>query len=101
MKWTEENKPNYQIPYNHIVCPTPIGDITIEWKGWKERPSYDVMSDDKWLGSEYTLDNAKKLAEKYIDELIGNLVEFRKKGIQEQHLKDIIKADEKDGLYEE
>lgn len=78
MNWTKESKPSEHIRYNHICCTTPLGVLSIEWKGWKERPNYDIMLDTgDWIGSEYTLDKAKEAAEQYMDDLIDKLIEFR------------------------
>lgn len=29
--WSDIQKPNYFIKFDHCVCKTPIGDITIKW----------------------------------------------------------------------
>ena len=55
-----KREPCEECAYNHVVAKTPIGDIHITWKGWKEYPSYDAEL--PWLNGwayENTLDGAK------------------------------------------
>ena len=77
MKWTENKPPTEGISfYHHTTCETPIGKMTIEWKGWKDQPSYDLMLEGEWIGVEYDLDLTKKLAENYLKELCQKLITF-------------------------
>ena len=49
MKWSKESPPNENCHYNHVVYSCPLlGEIFIEWKGWKQHDSYDcyVMNSD-------------------------------------------------------
>ena len=78
MNWTEENEANNSISYNHVICDTPIGQIIIEWKGWKERPDYSIDIDNKYIGTEYTLDNAKLIAKDYLNNKLNELSIFLK-----------------------
>jgi len=39
--WSEERMPCPRCRYNHVVAETPFGPLYIEWKGWKDYPSYD------------------------------------------------------------
>jgi hypothetical protein len=67
LKWSEPKPPTNNVSsYDHTICETPLGNIFIEWKSWKESPSYDVMLNGGWIGSEYSLEDAKKLVEKYL-----------------------------------
>ncbi|CAH9013247.1 conserved hypothetical protein [Vibrio phage 495E54-1] len=74
MKWSEELPPNEKCRYNHVVYNCPIlGDIFIEWKGWKEYDSYDcyVMTSQFEIVinvSESSLDEAKVSVEKQLRE---------------------------------
>jgi len=42
LRFSAPMKPNDKIGYDHVICETPFGPIIISWKGWKERPSYDI-----------------------------------------------------------
>jgi hypothetical protein len=33
--WTDEQKSNDEISYNHVIAETPFGRFLITWKGWK------------------------------------------------------------------
>lgn len=44
IEWSETRRPNSECSYTHVVAMTPFGKIQIEWKGWKERPSYDATT---------------------------------------------------------
>ena len=80
MKWSEENKPNQDVSYyNHVIAETPIGKLMIEWKGWKENPSYDVVINGMWIGVEYDLESAKRLGEKHINKVYEKLKLFLSK----------------------
>jgi hypothetical protein len=39
LKWSEVSPPTDECRYTHVVSETPLGKITIEWKGWKEYDS--------------------------------------------------------------
>jgi len=67
MNWTEPKSPtDGESYYDHVKCVSPLGLIKIEWKSWKESPSYDVSLDDNWIGQENSLKEAKKLALDYL-----------------------------------
>ena len=74
--WSKISKPNPNIRYDHIILETPIGKLTIEWKSWKEKPSYDIMLDELWIGVEYSLDDAKTNAISYISKIYYDLKVF-------------------------
>jgi hypothetical protein len=40
--WSEERKPNADVPYNHVIGTVGQISVTIDWKGWKDYPSYDI-----------------------------------------------------------
>ena len=41
VKWSDPRSPTEGgCRYNHVTADTPLGTITIEWKGWKDRPSF-------------------------------------------------------------
>lgn len=66
--WTEPKNPTEGFSYyDHTICETPFGKLKIEWKSWKESPSYDVMLNDRdWVGVAYDLESAKELARNYL-----------------------------------
>jgi hypothetical protein len=68
MKWTEPKPPTRNASfYDHTICETPLGKITIEWKSWKVNGNYDVMLNNvEWLGYELNLESAKELARNYL-----------------------------------
>ena len=79
MKWTEPKPPTIGINhYDHVILTTPIGEYVIEWKSWKEQPSYDVNLDCEWIGCEYDLKSAKDIAENHLLELANKLNGFIK-----------------------
>lgn len=84
MKWSKEKKPNSECPYNHVDTITPIGKLLIDWKGWKELPSYDISLDGDYVGSEYSLEDAKERAMEYLEAKSKELTNFlTQKGGQE------------------
>lgn len=78
MNWSKERIPG-KIPYNHVVCETPLGECVISWKGWKEHPSYDIDLDDEWIGSEYSLEEAKQVAQQHLEKKYEELKQFLNK----------------------
>lgn len=77
MEWTEQKPPTEGVShYNHITLKTPLGVIIIEWKGWKESPSYDITMGNEWLGCECDLDSAKESAVSYLKEKQNQLNQF-------------------------
>jgi len=76
MKWSEEQPPNNTTSYHHIICETPLGLCIIDWKGWKEDPSYDAWVGDLWLGSARSLEEAKKICHDYLHEIRRKLIHF-------------------------
>jgi hypothetical protein len=54
MNWTKESGPNEEISYNHIKLSTPLGEFVIDWKGWKEYPSYSIELEDTYSECEHT-----------------------------------------------
>lgn len=47
IQWSKVQEPNLQIPYNHITLDTPLGVFVINWKGWKEQPTYGLSLNDE------------------------------------------------------
>ena len=78
MNWTEPKPPTEGVSReDHILCETPLGEIIIEWKGWKENPSYGVMlNHTEYLGVEYSLEEAKLVAYNYLKNKSKELLDF-------------------------
>lgn len=78
MEWTKNKGIVPSVShYDHIILMTPIGDFIIEWKSWKENPSYDItFRDTEWISSEYSLEDAKEVVLKYIINKKNKLIEF-------------------------
>lgn len=73
MIWSKDSKPNDVSHYDHTICKTPLGDFIIEWKSWKESPSYDVMLNDEWIGNTYKIDDAKEMAKDHLVNIYNEL----------------------------
>lgn len=71
--WTDVQEPNSEICYHHIKAKTPFGDIVIDWKGWKDFPSYDISADfekTSYIASENDLESALDSANDHWNKLI-------------------------------
>ena len=67
MIWTDPKPPTAnQSYYDHVTSETPLGKCIIEWKSWKENPSYDVEINNKWICCVYNLEEAKEAATSHI-----------------------------------
>lgn len=42
LEWSALSPPNVACHYNHTYADTPFGRYQIEWKGWKDHPSFTV-----------------------------------------------------------
>lgn len=79
MNWTENKPPiEGESYYDHTTCKTPLGLLKIEWKSWKDSPSYGIELEGNWIGSEYTLEEAKMIAKNYINKVSNELITFLK-----------------------
>lgn len=76
LSWSNEQQPNTEIRYNHVISVTPIGNFTIEWKGWKEYDSKAVYLDGWYLESFHTLGEAKEFAYIYLKDLHSKIGEL-------------------------
>lgn len=77
MNWTEPKPPTEGVShYDHVDCETPLGKFRIDWKGWKDKPDYDVMLESEYVGVGYELDAAKRMAEEYLIEKHRELTAF-------------------------
>lgn len=62
--------------YGHVICKTPLGEMRIEWKSWKEGTDYGIEIDGKYIDTCYTLENAKLRARNYLYEVQEKLYQF-------------------------
>ena len=73
-----EHNPNERCRYTHVIAETNIGPVRIEWKGWKDHPSFDVTF--PWEGGyetlfAYNVREAKMEVEDRWQKVIGQLLE--------------------------
>jgi hypothetical protein len=74
MNWTEPKPPTEGVSYyDHVILRTPFGNFMIEWKGWKESPSYDIMFNNEYVGSECDLNDAKERSVEYLKQKYDEL----------------------------
>lgn len=80
MNWSEPKPPINNVSYyDHVKLDTPLGEMMIEWKSWKNHPSYDIMLSGEYIGVEYDLEAAKLKASehlKYIYTELGKLLSY-------------------------
>ena len=74
--WSSEHEANQSIRYNHVLADSPLGQFSIEWKGWKDHDAYCVYLDGDYLDSDNDLDEAKLIAEKRLADKSHELFEF-------------------------
>jgi len=81
LPWTRPSEPTDQCSYHHVRCETALGDFLITWKGWKDRPSFDLDHlPFKWDGVTTgwnTLEDAQQWAEDAFFEQVGKLAALR------------------------
>lgn len=76
IEWSEEFEANTEIQYNHINANTPVGEFSIQWKGWEEWDSKCVYLNDKYLHSLCEIDEAKEFVNEYLIGLYNKLGEM-------------------------
>ncbi len=76
MNWSEEIEPNNDIPYNHVLLDTPLGQASIEWKGWKKQPTYGVTINNDYIGTDDRLEGAKLIVLNHLVSLNKILTKF-------------------------
>lgn len=61
LEWSVNCPPDRVVSYDHCTAPFPFGEIRLEWKGWKEDPSFSFYLNEDYVDEFYgTLDEAKK-----------------------------------------
>lgn len=74
IEWGEEQQPNKECGYNHVIGKSPLGDILVTWKGWKDDPYY---STDDWVFGHFggdSLDEAKQAIQSAYDKIVLSCV---------------------------
>lgn len=79
MKWSDQHYPTDTIPYSYVMCETPLGTCTIEWKGWKVDPDYVIHIGRKYVGTKYSLEEAKQVAQQHLEKKYEELKQFLNK----------------------
>ena len=75
--WSEPQKPNSDCRYDHVYWESKIfGKVYIEWKSWKDYPSYDCIVQNPDLNiivdvCEQSLQKAKIEVEKQLLKLLN------------------------------
>ena len=76
LKWSEEYPPQKDgIPYDHVTSKTPFGDISIEWKSWKQYDSFVVNFPWGDVSNGDDLNEAKELAQMGWNERVMTCIE--------------------------
>ena len=73
LQWSDEREPSEDVRYNHVVAESPLGRITVEWKGWKKYDSRCVYVGGEYIDSGSTLEDAKKIAEYHLQNVVEAL----------------------------
>ncbi len=64
LSWSDTAPPDDLCRYHHVVAKTPLGEIFIEWKGWKAVPSFTAQLPwGDWVVGD-DLADAKRLVQK-------------------------------------
>lgn len=69
VSWSAERQPNDQVSYNHVIGAAGPIRLVLEWKAWKERPSFSL--EVEWVPtppmlSARSVDEAKAEAEAWL-----------------------------------
>ena len=73
LQWCDEREPNEHIRYNHVLAESAIGQFSIEWKSWKKYDSRCVYVGGEYIDSGSTLEDAKKIAERHLRNVVEAL----------------------------
>lgn len=49
LEWGEETPPNGACCYHHCDAPSPFGLVRIDWKGWKDYPSFGLTVNGEFV----------------------------------------------------
>lgn len=77
MKWSKKLNPNKsESSYTHITAYSPLGIFIIEWKSWKNKPSYCLELNDTYLFSSENLEESKLEARTHLENKKKEIEEF-------------------------
>lgn len=73
LAWSDWMPPDESCSYNHVIAETPLGRILIDWKGWKDMPTFTAQL--PWGVFIYAgdLEEAKRLVQEAWDEMVGSV----------------------------
>jgi hypothetical protein len=74
LEWSDVRQPDEEIRYHHIIAESPIGQWTIQWKGWKDYDDRTVF-----LGGDFVLNG-------------GDILEAAKSAAQADYERRILSA---------
>jgi hypothetical protein len=83
LEWSDPRPPAKDIcRYDHIVCETPLGEIRLEWKSWKEdsSPCGTMPWDEFVIGDD--LPKAKAAAQAAWDAMVPRIAALATNGGQ-------------------
>lgn len=61
LQWSDHAPPTDGVShYDHVIAQTPLGQIMIEWKSWKDYPGYTCQMPWDELINASELDDAKE-----------------------------------------
>lgn len=71
IEWSEEKEPDDDNRYNRVVGKSPIGEVIISWKGWKNPIMYDLEPFGNYSSCLWgDLENAKQIIQEQHDSMI-------------------------------
>ncbi len=79
LEWSEHRAPNEEIRYDHCVAESIFGQISIEWKGWKDYPGYTAIIGDEAINGN-SLEAAKAAVQAYYECRIRSALSSRSEG---------------------
>lgn len=59
-----------------LTLDTPLVVFLIDWKGWKEQPTYDLSLNNEWLDSPSDLEEGKEFVKNYLISKAAALTKF-------------------------
>lgn len=76
IEWSEGFEANTEIHYNHINANTPVGEFSVQWKGWSNWDRKCVYLNNEYLNSFCEIDEAKEFVNEYLIGLYNKLGEM-------------------------
>ena len=75
LQWSDVREPQTDgIRYHHVIAQSPLGKISIEWKGWKEDDGRTLMVNGEYIDTCHTVDAAKAVAQQHLQNLLDSLM---------------------------